>query len=385
MAALPGAAAPRLLLIPSKAAEAPGTAAARHLSVVLPAGADPGLPGMETAQPARKRQRLTHLSPEEKALRRKLKNRVAAQSARDRKKARMTELEQQVVELEEENQKLLRENQLLRERTCDLARENQELRCRLGLDALKTEEEGDEFQVVKESQVDEIRLVTGSAERSTQTTCSSAAGAGPAVTISDSFHMDSDGSDSSDSESDVLLGFLDSLDPELFLKYADSESTCLEKLDEEISGETNSVPAALSPSLGSPSAKLEAINELIRFDHVYTKPLVVEIPVEVANQTNMQVKIEKENLSSSDNKAIPEVPVSVKNEPVDSFMPELGFSHLLSSSHSLEASSYLLDGCSDSGYEGSLSPFSDTSSPLGADHAWEDSFAKELFPQLISV
>ncbi|XP_023793225.1 X-box-binding protein 1 [Cyanistes caeruleus] len=164
MAALPGAAAPRLLLIPSKAAEAPGPAAARHLSVVLPAGADPGLPGMESTQPARKRQRLTHLSPEEKALRRKLKNRVAAQSARDRKKARMTELEQQVVELEEENQKLLRENQLLRERTCNLARENQELRCRLGLDALKTEEEGEEFQVVKESQVDEIRLVTGSAE-----------------------------------------------------------------------------------------------------------------------------------------------------------------------------------------------------------------------------
>ncbi|NWZ43722.1 XBP1 protein, partial [Brachypodius atriceps] len=162
MAALPGAAAPRLLLIPSKAADAPGPAAARHLSVVLPAGADPGLPEMENTQPARKRQRLTHLSPEEKALRRKLKNRVAAQSARDRKKARMTELEQQVVELEEENKKLLRENQLLRERTCNLTRENQELRCRLGFDALKTEEEeGEEFQ---ESQVDEIRLVTGSAE-----------------------------------------------------------------------------------------------------------------------------------------------------------------------------------------------------------------------------
>ncbi|XP_015499484.1 LOW QUALITY PROTEIN: X-box-binding protein 1 [Parus major] len=385
MAALPGAAAPRLLLIPSKAAEAPGPAAARHLSVVLPAGADPGLPGMESTQPARKRQRLTHLSPEEKALRRKLKNRVAAQSARDRKKARMTELEQQVVELEEENQKLLRENQLLRERTCNLARENQELRCRLGLDALKTEEEGEEFQVVKESQVDEIRLVTGSAESAALRLRVSAAGAGPAVTISDSFHMDSDGSDSSDSESDLLLGFLDSLDPEMFLKYADSESTCLEKLEEEISGETNSIPTPLSPSLGSPSAKLEAINELIRFDHVYTKPLVVEIPVEMGNQTNMLVKIEEENLSSSDGKAIPEIPVSVKKEPVDSFMPELGISHLLCSCHSLEASSYLLDGCSDSGYEGSLSPFSDTSSPLGTDHAWEDSFAKELFPQLISV
>ncbi|XP_051641836.1 X-box-binding protein 1 isoform X2 [Manacus candei] len=370
MAALPGAAAPRLLLIPSKAAEAPGAAAGRHLSVVLPAGADPGLAGLEGPQPARKRQRLTHLSPEEKALRRKLKNRVAAQSARDRKKARMTELEQQVVELEEENQKLLLENQLLRERTCNLVLENQELRCRLGLDALKTEEEGGESQVSRPP---------------TQTTCSSAAGAGPAVTISDSFHVDSDGSDSSDSEPDLLLGFLDSLDPEIFLRCADSESMCLEKLEEEISGETNSISTSLSPSLGSPSAKLEAINELIRFDHVYTKPLILEIPVEASNQTNMLVKIEKESLSSSEDKAIPEVPVSVKEEPVDNFMPELGISHLLSSHHSLETSNYLLDACSDSGYEGSLSPFSDMSSPLGTDHVWEDSFASELFPQLISV
>ncbi|NXG07220.1 XBP1 protein, partial [Sakesphorus luctuosus] len=163
MAALPGAAAPRLLLIPSEAAEAPSPAAGRRLSVVLPAGADPGLPGLEAQQPARKRQRLTHLSPEEKALRRKLKNRVAAQSARDRKKARMTELEQQVVELEEENQKLLLENQLLRDRTCNLVLENQELRCRLGLDALKTEK-GGEPQVVEESQLEEIGVVTGSAE-----------------------------------------------------------------------------------------------------------------------------------------------------------------------------------------------------------------------------
>ncbi|XP_037231201.1 X-box-binding protein 1 isoform X2 [Falco rusticolus] len=147
MAALPGTAAPRLLLIPGKAAEPP--AAGRHLSVVLPAGASP--PGLEAPQPARKRQRLTHLSPEEKALRRKLKNRVAAQSARDRKKARMTELEQQVVELEEENQRLLLENQLLREKTCNLALENQELRCRLGLDALKVEE-GSEPQQVQAQQ-----------------------------------------------------------------------------------------------------------------------------------------------------------------------------------------------------------------------------------------
>lgn len=197
--------------------------------------------------------------------------------------------------------------------------------------------------------------------------------------------MDSDGSDSSDSESDLLLGFLDSLDPEMFLKYADSESTCLEKLDKEICGETNSIPASPSPSLGSPSAKLEAINELIRFDHVYTKPLILEFPVKMGNQTNTLVKIEEVSLPPSEDKAISEVPVSVKEEPVESFMPELGISHLLSSHRSLAASSFLLDACSDSGYEGSLSPFSDMSSPFDADHAWEDSFANELFPQLISV
>ncbi|XP_027532655.1 uncharacterized protein LOC113964503 [Neopelma chrysocephalum] len=187
------------------------------------------------------------------------------------------------------------------------------------------------------------------------------------------------------SEPDLLLGFLDSLDPEMFLRCADSESTCLEKLEKEIFGETNSISTSISPPLGSPSAKLEAIDELIRFDHVYTKPLILEIPVEASNQTNMLVKIEKESLLSSEDEAIPEVPVSVKEEPVDSFMPELGISHLLSSHRSLEASNYLLDACNDSGYEGSLSPFSDMFSPLGTDHVWENSFASELFSQLISV
>lgn len=197
--------------------------------------------------------------------------------------------------------------------------------------------------------------------------------------------MDSDGSDSSDSESDLLFGFLDSLDPEMFLKCADSESSSLEKLEEEMCGETNSIPTSPSPSLGSPSAKLEAINELIRFDHVYTKPLILEFPVKMGNETNMLVKIEGVSLSPPEDKAIAEVPVSVKEEPVDSLMPELGISHLLPSQNSFAASSYLLDAGSDSGYDGSLSPFSDMPSPLDTDHTWEDSFANELFPQLISV
>ncbi|KAG7236477.1 hypothetical protein INR49_000851 [Caranx melampygus] len=108
----------------------------RPISVVLPSTANQVSSDSDSntsaGPPVRKRQRLTHLSPEEKALRRKLKNRVAAQTARDRKKAKMGELEQQVLELELENQKLHIENRLLREKTSGLLTENEELRQRLG-------------------------------------------------------------------------------------------------------------------------------------------------------------------------------------------------------------------------------------------------------------
>uniref|UniRef100_A0A452RAY0 X-box-binding protein 1 n=1 Tax=Ursus americanus TaxID=9643 RepID=A0A452RAY0_URSAM len=102
----PAAGAPKVLLLSGKAAAAAATGApaGRALPLMVPGqrGASPEAASGGPPQ-ARKRQRLTHLSPEEKALRRKLKNRVAAQTARDRKKARMSELEQQVVDLEEEN------------------------------------------------------------------------------------------------------------------------------------------------------------------------------------------------------------------------------------------------------------------------------------------
>uniref|UniRef100_F7FX69 X-box-binding protein 1 n=1 Tax=Ornithorhynchus anatinus TaxID=9258 RepID=F7FX69_ORNAN len=152
----PPSAAPNVLLLAAGKAAAAAAAGGVVMMAAAAAAPEAGGPGPSPPQ-ARKRQRLTHLSPEEKALRRKLKNRVAAQTARDRKKARMSELEQQVVDLEEENQKLLIENQLLREKTHDLVMENQELRQRLGLDALVTEEEG-------ESKVNEVRTVAGSAE-----------------------------------------------------------------------------------------------------------------------------------------------------------------------------------------------------------------------------
>jgi len=86
---------------------------------------DPGGP--------RKRKRLTHLSPEERMMRRKLKNRVAAQTARDRKKARMTVLEEQVALLEAENKRLQNENKSLKVKTGSLSQENITLREKLGL------------------------------------------------------------------------------------------------------------------------------------------------------------------------------------------------------------------------------------------------------------
>lgn len=86
----------------------------------------------------RKRKRLTHLSPEERMMRRKLKNRVAAQTARDRKKARMTILEEQVALLEAENDRLQHENKSLKVKTGSLSQENSHLKEKLGLTASGT-------------------------------------------------------------------------------------------------------------------------------------------------------------------------------------------------------------------------------------------------------
>ncbi|CAL8248993.1 unnamed protein product [Merluccius merluccius] len=140
----------KVLLIPGKRGGPCGPVQGgygRPVSAVLPPPSASSSPASSDSDsnsssgpPLRKRQRLTHLSPEEKALRRKLKNRVAAQTARDRKKAKMGELEQQVLELELENHKLHIENGLLREKSSGLLTENEELRQRLGLDTLETKD-----------------------------------------------------------------------------------------------------------------------------------------------------------------------------------------------------------------------------------------------------
>ncbi|XP_002162708.1 X-box-binding protein 1 [Hydra vulgaris] len=89
----------------------------------------------EASQEAgRKRRKLDDFTPQERMIRRKLKNRVAAQSARDRKRERMTELEQIVSRLENENKELKKSNEELKSSMAYLMEQNKELRVRMGIE-----------------------------------------------------------------------------------------------------------------------------------------------------------------------------------------------------------------------------------------------------------
>uniref|UniRef100_A0A8C2KUV5 X-box-binding protein 1 n=1 Tax=Cyprinus carpio TaxID=7962 RepID=A0A8C2KUV5_CYPCA len=371
----------KVLLISGKHSAASGATQggySRSISLMIPNQPSSDSDSTISGPPLRKRQRLTHLSPEEKALRRKLKNRVAAQTARDRKKAKMGELEQQVLELELENQKLHVENRLLREKTSDLLSENEELRQRLGLDTL---EEKEKVQVL-ESAVSDLGLVTGSSE--------SAAGADPAVPKSEDFTMDTHSPGPSDSESDLLLGILDILDPELFLKTELPEAHEPQQELVLVGGAGEQVPASPPAALGPAPVKLEALNELIHFDHIYTKPTEV-----VSEESICEVKSEDcVAFSEVDEEIEVEVQmVSVKDEPEEVVIPAVDqnpdaaddFLSDATSFSGYEKASYLTDAYSDSGCERSPSPFSNISSPLCSEGSWDDMFATELFPQLISV
>ncbi|XP_010874336.4 LOW QUALITY PROTEIN: X-box-binding protein 1 [Esox lucius] len=378
----------------------------RSISVVLPsssnqANSSDSDSNSTTGPPLRKRQRLTHLSPEEKQLRRKLKNRVAAQTARDRKKAKMGELEEQVLALELENQKLHVENRLLRQKTCGLVNENEELRQRLGLDTLEAKEE--KVQVLEASGIDAV-LGIGSSECSTQATCASAAGAGPAYLKSEDFPMDTNSPDPTDSESDLLLGILDILDPELFLRECDEQE--VQEQAVLLVGGGGGVPAPPPAPMGATPVKLEALNELIHFDHIYTKP-VDEVACVLGQQgVNYEESVDERKTEevavfSVTEGEVGEVEVEsdvcVKDEPeeaviipesrgvLDDFLSPASPTSDLALGRLEKTGAYLTDAYSDSGYERSPSPFSDMSSPLCSEGSWDDVFANELFPQLISV
>ena len=75
-----------------------------------------------------KKRRLDHLTWEEKLQRKKLKNRVAAQTSRDRKKAKLDELEETVKSLKERNEQLEQECTVLRSQNESLVSETRRLR-----------------------------------------------------------------------------------------------------------------------------------------------------------------------------------------------------------------------------------------------------------------
>lgn len=160
------------------------------------------------------------------------------------------------------------------------------------------------------------------------------------------------------------------------------------------------VPATTPASLGAPSVKLEALNELIHFDHIYTKPVEEvsdgqcsdlesdadeEIDGEVVFPiTEVVVEEEEEEEETVCVKDEPEevvIPSCESHSQVDDFLSAASPPAL----SGLDKEACLADTYSDSGYEGSPSPFSDMSSPLCSESSWEDMFANELFPQLISV
>lgn len=201
------------------------------------------------------------------------------------------------------------------------------------------------------------------------------------------------------------MGILDILDPELFLKSCEQE----EQQALLLVGGGDAVPAAAPPALGTPPVKLEALNELIHFDHIYTKPVGVVEEEETAtvlcgdgveSEYDVEVKVEEEAAACFPVTVVVEVDeetVCIKDEPEEVVIPDCeeeegeGCPDDFISAASpldlagLDKEACLADAYSDSGYERSPSPFSDMSSPLCSESSWEDMFANELFPQLISV
>lgn len=193
----------------------------------------------------------------------------------------------------------------------------------------------------------------------------------------------------------MLLGILDILDPDLFLQPYDQQQCTGPQVQLVAAGVDGHLPAALPVALGAAPVKLEALNELIHLDHIYTKSVAEVHNLDddddsssssdhIEGDIHAEVKTEDDAAVATCLAAASPVCVKVEQEEA-AIVPDTAchqtddfLSSVAEDEVYLEKDSYLADTYSDSGYERSPSP-------LCSESSWDDAFANELFPQLFSA
>jgi len=202
---------------------------------------------LDEGAPPRKRERLTNLSPEERMLRRKLKNRVAAQTARDRKKEKMDHLEESLARLEEENKRLQQQNQTLQSQKSTLAQENERLRERLGVPPAPPAARS---IVKRNGPVSTLESAAGTTDTGRRSLHNLAPHRKP----------------------DVLYSILKQIQADASSKLVDNNPDSNPAEYDEITVVEETPSPSNTVCLGPSATELESVKELIQFDHIYYKP-----------------------------------------------------------------------------------------------------------------